>query len=177
MFKCNRVYITCTCPDSTRTQHIHDRTASCPSGAPDSASCRFIRIRTVRGAFSLVYSTIHVVSLWMDERAFSVAVSWRMLGTLCDTLVCEAKFVSGHGVHTIDATVERARLLSQSGRGATTWLRAMPTGYHQRCGNLRMWMAVQFWLGSIIPALAVAPMACDCHHLRDRGPHGSPRDA
>ncbi len=37
-----------------------------------------------------------------------------------------------------------------------------------------MRMGVQYLLGTIIPALAVAPLACDCHHLRGHGLDGGP---
>ena len=74
----------------------------------------------------------------------------------------------------INAESEQARLRSEGGRGAAAWLRAIPSSYHTKVPNLHMRVMLQFWLGTIIPVLAVAPRECDCHWLRERGPDGGP---
>ena len=78
------------------------------------------------------------------------------------------------GQHEVNAHSEKARLRSAAGRGATAWLRAIPTSYHVQLPNLEMRVALQFWLGTVIPLLCVVPPACDCHHMAGRGPLGGP---
>lgn len=73
--------------------------------------------------------------------------------------------------HHISAASEKARLLSSSDRGAAAWLRAIPSSYHTQLPNLDMRVALQFWLGLILPVLVVAPAGCNCSRLRNEGPH------
>jgi hypothetical protein len=69
---------------------------------------------------------------------------------------------------------EKARLLSEGARGATTWLRCIPTSYHNKISNVHMRIQLQFWLGTILPVLAIAPPECHCYRLRECGPDGGP---
>ena len=71
----------------------------------------------------------------------------------------------------IDARQERARLLSTTGRGATAWLRAFPTGKHTRMASVEMRVSMQLWLGTILPTLAHAPARCHCWR---HGANGQP---
>ena len=65
-------------------------------------------------------------------------------------------------------------LFRASVRGAAAWLRSMPSSYHTKAPNLHMRVMLQYWLGTIIPVLAIALRECDCHWLRERGPDGGP---
>ena len=74
----------------------------------------------------------------------------------------------------ISRLAERARLLSSGARGASGWLRAIPSSYHTQVTNVEMRMSMQLWLGSVIPALIVTPPICGCARTRTTGPDGSP---
>ena len=56
-------------------------------------------------------------------------------------------------VGDVQARVEHRRMRSQSGRGATGWLRAIPTSYRTKMRNLDYRIACQRWLHLPLPIL------------------------
>ena len=50
----------------------------------------------------------------------------------------------------------------------------MPTTHRTRIPNGHMRVAMQHWLGLMIPALVQAPAECKCHGLQGLGPGGGP---
>ena len=59
-------------------------------------------------------------------------------------------------VGDVQKRVEYRRLLSQSGRGATGWLRAIPTSHRSRVRNIDFRICFQRWLHLPLPCLMAA---------------------
>ena len=70
----------------------------------------------------------------------------------------------------IVARAERVRLTSCSGRGATGFLRGMPTSYMSQLENVVFRTALQIFLGTIVTCIAHAPAECNCWRLNNPDP-------
>eukprot|EP01047_Picozoa_sp_COSAG01_P009801 COSAG01_NODE_406_length_17453_cov_83.218105_6_plen_3546_part_00 len=68
-------------------------------------------------------------------------------------------------VGQIRASVERKRLISCGARGATGFLRMMPSGYWTKCPNADFRTHLQFFLGLVLPVVVSAPPTCHCYLL------------
>ena len=64
---------------------------------------------------------------------------------------------------------ERGRLLSSSGRGATTCFRCMPTGKNTRIANAEMRVNLQLFLATLVPCIAMSPARCHCWRANSGG--------